>query len=99
MLHYTFDDGKNPAKDSSGKGNHGQLVGNPDRDDRARVGGGMLNFDGKDDFVKTFTGLKKENFTQGVTYSLWIRSDDFSPTEIQPVVPLEHYSTPRNILG
>lgn len=70
--HWTFDDKANPGKDISGRDHHGVLKGPVWREDVS--GGGILLFDGRDDYVDLgdvdeYEFGPKDRFT----ISLWVK--------------------------
>jgi hypothetical protein len=78
VAHWTFDDGDGTAAlDSSGYGNDGVLVGDPQW-----VGGqlgGALEFDGIDDYVDCGNGASLD-ITGDITVMCWIKVAAFSKT-------------------
>ncbi len=73
---WTFDDGRGEiARDSSGKGNHGTVVG------RAKwtkgIIGGALEFDGTNDFV-SISNEGSFDIKDRITVAAWIKVDSFS---------------------
>lgn len=77
--HWTFDETEGEtAKDSSGKGNHGKLIGGPKR--VAGKIGGALEFDGKDDVVEIPNSESLENLQEGsYTIAAWFKPADTPP--------------------
>jgi len=68
--HWTFDEGEGTtARDSSGKGNHGKIVGGA-KCAKGKVGG-ALEFDGIDDFVDLPDGFA--DLTKGLTFAVWAK--------------------------
>jgi len=74
--HWAFDDAKGAiARDHSGRGNHGRIMGGATWTE-GKIGG-ALQFDGKDDFVS----IPKEgdfDITNNVTVSAWIKVESFT---------------------
>ncbi len=74
--HWTFDDGKGSiARDVSGRGNHGTVMGGAKW--TQGIIGGALEFDGMDDFV-SIPNESKFDITGSVTVSAWIRVQSFT---------------------
>jgi len=70
--HWTFDDKDNPGRDSSGRDHHGVLKGPAWSQDEA--GSGVLEFDGKDDYVD-LSDIDEYEFgpEDGFTISMWVK--------------------------
>jgi hypothetical protein len=74
LVWYTFDEGSGTtAFDSSGKGHHGVLVGNPTWIGGGQIGG-ALDFDGAGDYVEDADGGDYLNGLSALTVSVWIKS-------------------------
>ena len=73
---WTFDEGKGTiAHDSSGRGNHGTVMGGA-KWAEGRIGG-ALEFDGQDDFV-SIPNESRFDITGSITISAWIRVESFT---------------------
>ena len=73
---WTFDEGKGSlARDVSGRGNHGTVMGGAKWTDG--IIGGALQFDGTDDFV-SIPNESNFDITGSITVSAWIRVESFT---------------------
>ncbi|MBM4027834.1 MAG: tetratricopeptide repeat protein, partial [Planctomycetes bacterium] len=63
------------ATDSSGRGHHGSLIGNPQRQP-GRIGG-ALAFDGRDDYV-SIKDTPDFDITREITVACWIKTANFN---------------------
>ncbi|MHC4504034.1 MAG: protein kinase domain-containing protein, partial [Planctomycetota bacterium] len=74
--HWTFDEGTGTtARDSSGKGNHGTVMGGA-KWAKGKVGG-ALEFDGRDDFV-LIPNESSFDITRSITVAVWIKIASFT---------------------
>jgi WD40 repeat protein/serine/threonine protein kinase len=76
------------ATDSSGRGNHGRLVGGPQWGQERS--GGVLSFDGQDDYVYVGNGADF-NITSEITLACRIKVDKFT-SPWQPIITKDTYS-------